>query len=184
MKYLFLTVLSFVLTTTAGCDKLPEALRADNRRGELTRELATKLLNEHFAKPSVHRLAFKRGGIENAIRDGIVERGSYWSYHFTAKGREMVSSFVRPEGNALKGNSEMKEVRPIEIELNAPIAQRIRQVTGIAASRMPGITEVEFETDYFLAPAMQKLSTYVYSGETSSKAFRKYDDGWRVVDTK
>jgi len=174
---LMLVALAMLFT---GCNKTPEQSLQDKRQGELTRELATTLLNEYLAQPSVDRLIFTNAGVQRAIQDGIVENKGGSSHMFdicfTHKGLFLVSNIVEPRDEYLADTNDQ-----FQIPLSRPLSERVREVTGIAASGMPGISSVEYITDYIFPADIQSLAQYFYSGRKAQSAFRKYDDGWRVV---
>jgi hypothetical protein len=152
--------------------------RAD---GELTREMAAELLNKHLAQPSISQLAFQKGGLERAARDGIVEQqgGFPPSYRFTRRGLQMFGDLVATSQNRI-------QLAPLGMEdpkfsLAKPIGERIDEVSGVAAGPLAGMCSVEATTSYLLPESARGVTQYIYSGRKATFVLRRYDDGWRVA---
>jgi hypothetical protein len=179
MKYtpmLLVAALSF-----AACSKQPHTGQASKPlaakpTGELTRELAAQLLNQHIATPHVWCISFKEGGLENAIRDGVVlpERDAINNYHFSDKGFALAGGFIKKTTPIRKG-------KDIFIQ-KTPIGERILEVTGISLPSVSNTCEAEYTTDYLFPKEAEALRKYLYTGQRAKASFRKYDDGWRVAE--
>lgn len=159
--------------------ELAVTIRKNWRTGDLTRELAADILNEHLAKPSVSQLTFNNGGIDRAKQDGVIEEqgGFPPSFRFTDKGLKMVGTII---------GQNYIELAPFGMKapkfaLKSGMGQRVSEVSGIAEGPTPNIKSVEYVTDYIFPSEMQPITRYIFSGSKEQSAFQKYDDGWRVA---
>jgi len=142
--------------------------------GELTRELAAKLLNESLASPHISELGFLPNGVAKAHQDGILT-GQYGLHIFTPKGIELFHGLV----NETYRLNDFDHPERLAFQLLFPIGERVTQVTGIAQSPMPNIFEATYTTAYLLPTGAEGMLNYVYSGQNTKGYFQKYDDGWR-----
>lgn len=163
--------LTLIACLLAGCDK---------RKGELTRPLAAELINEQLA--SVSELSFNSDsdGAGRALRDGIIQEDQYGMQgdRFTEKGFKMVSSVIAQ--NHIYHPAWVSA----NFRLKSPIAERVRDITGISAIPGTGVSSVEYVTDYLIPTELQPMAQYLYTGSKAKATFRKYDDGWRVESNR
>jgi hypothetical protein len=159
----------------------PSKLTEAERKGELTRELAARILNEYLAKPSVAEIGFREGGLDSAVTDGLVKKNSWKPgqfpgprYAFTDKGLKAASGVTLKCGNF----GGLSDDTPPALLLKDPIGETVDKVTGITVED-PKPT-VEFTTSYTIPAEMMPFRKYVFTGAKRAVVFRKYDDGWRV----
>ena len=148
--------------------------------GELNREFAAALLNKHLATPHVSELAFNKGGLDKAKRDGIVtEAGGFPpGFRFTEKGIAMAHGLVNAQTRVKLAPFGMEDPK---FPLSSQVAEHVAEVTGIALAPVPNICEAEYVTQYLLPAGAAPLTQYIYSGQRTKSTFQKYDDGWRVA---
>jgi len=160
----------------SSCAKTPEQQAQDARKGELTRELATTLLNEYLAKPHAD-IMMTKSGFALAAQDGLLVNQSGFggtSYGFTNEWNTQVAPVIdaaRQHWVDIKSNGDMV------LCLREPLAESVTKITGITEGTEP---VVEFETAYVFPANVQFLARYCYSGRNTKALFQKYDDGWRV----
>ena len=156
-----------------------QASPQDKRKGELTRQLATELLNDFLVKPSISQLEFQDDGLTRAQQQGLVsEQGGFPpSYRFTDKGIAMVKDVIRQNRIELAPFGAQSP----KFTLANPLAERVSEVTGIASTPF-GVTSVEYTTRYIVPIEMEPLFDYIFTGRKAQAGFRMYDDGWRVVE--
>jgi hypothetical protein len=147
-------------------------------KAELTRELASDLLNQHLAEPNLTMVQFNAGGVQMTEHDGIIQRFgppalSQWT--FTAKGLQMFGTHIGQDTRAasIDGSSNPS------FRLKVGLAQRVTEVTGIADGPTPNLKEVQYNAAYIFPSEIPALSTYIYGGRNGARTvFQKYDDGW------
>ncbi len=172
MKSTFLLTLIIPMLAITGCNK---------RKGELTRELAAELLNEHLAAHPVLWCRFKDGYFDPAIRDGVIER--VWvgeGYRFTYKGIKMVGAVIAENHMEIEFSPPLG-MKPLKFWLKKDFGERVQKVTGIKEGQSPGTKEVEYETEHPFPPEMQSMKHYITNGQIMKSVFQKYDDGWRIT---
>ncbi len=96
-------------------------------------------------------------------------------YSLTPEGLKAVHSITKPD-YPFSGSQEPAFV------LKSPINEKLVEVTGITAGPVPGVMLVEYNTNYVLTPELEVIRPYIFTGRKGQAAFRKYDDGWRVVE--
>lgn len=145
----------------SGCDK---------RKGDLTRELAKEILNQHLANQKIVRLEFREGGRNRAESDGVIERIDYGPiFRFTSKSLNIAGSYF-------DRNSKFFTI----ITLSDPINASVKEITGITDDAQPNAKIVEYTMRYNFPSQLQFLQPYVFTGEETKIILQKYDDGWRV----
>lgn len=147
--------------------------------GELTRDLAAKLINAYPA--SVERFAFREDGVKAALRNGvIIEKGGFGSYptfFFSPGALTSIGAYIQE--NYIAPRSE-KEKTP-GVRLKTPVTVKVREVTGIALGSDPNVRIAEYTASYLWPEPMTVMVMYGYGSENAKATFRRYDDGWRVV---
>ena len=148
--------------------------------GELTRELATALLNKHLAEPHISQIAFKQGGLEKAKQDGLLsETGGFPpGFRFTDKGIAMAHGLANANSRVELAPFGMEQPK---FNLASPVGERVTEITGIALAPVPNICEADYTTDYLIPDAAQAMYPYIFAGQRAKATFQKYDDGWRVA---
>jgi hypothetical protein len=189
MKHLTIPIIFIAASALLmpACDKAPTTSQPDDSvkalETELSRELATALLNKHLAEPHISKIAFKEGGLDKAKQDGLLsEQKSFpgWArvFRFTDKGIAMAHGLANANSEVGLGGPE--GVEPM-ITLISPVGERVAELTGIALSSDPNIRVAEYVTHYLIPDAAQTMYPYIYSGEKAKATFQKFDDGWRVA---
>jgi hypothetical protein len=158
-----------------------------DKRGELSRELATVLLNQYLSKPHVTRVGFAPGCFEKAMAEGLIQRQNkptdFAPYMFTDKGLVLARGLVADDHDiSSAGNYEFGTAATPFFSLASPISERVSVVSGITTAPMSSnMLIVEYTTEYIF-PNGVSLTSYLYSGAKQNTMFQKYDDGWRISD--
>lgn len=170
IKATLLFTLIISILASSGC--------GDKRKGELTRELATEILNQHLAAQSLSELEFSDGGIERAEQDGIIQKQDGYppNYCFTNMGLKMVDTVIRQNYILGKWVNEVPR-----FGINPGISEQVSEVNGIAEGPTPNIKVVEYVTNFQFPPKMKPMTRYIFSGRKKTSVFQKYDDGWRFA---
>lgn len=154
---------------------------AQKKAGELTRDLATSLLNEYLAKSPVTKIQFVNDedarpvGYQKASTDGLIDQHDPPS--FTAKGIALGGSVFLREIHTINGRGNWFH---FEVLLSKGVKEKVSEVTGIAPGQNPNFCDVEFVTAYSIPENAKGMLKYIYSGQKSKWNFRRYDDGWRI----
>ncbi|MEI8196426.1 MAG: hypothetical protein WCI73_10995, partial [Phycisphaerae bacterium] len=142
----------------SGCDK-PGG--TNSRKGEMTRELATSLLNEYFAAHPVSEIQFSQDGWLLAKREGVAVFVNFVGYKFTEKGLAMVPTGI---ANANKIHTDAGDFNAW-FQVNPPIIETLREVTGVNLGGP--YPEAEFSTKYALPPEMLAMNRYIINGRNT-----------------
>jgi hypothetical protein len=140
----------------------------ETRSKELSRASATVLINKNakFATTdkiyNVNESAFAR-----AQSDGMWERGGGW-WEPTRKGAKYFSA-----------------VSLVATTLSRPLKRQVTEVTGITDGPEPGEKVADFT--WHFTNLTEEIALYTGAKEDNHRGeatFRRYDDGWRVVDVQ
>ena len=165
-------------------------LSSCQKNGELTRELATPLLNDYLAKLPTQKIQFNgedgRDGLRSAELDGIIITTSY-PHHFTATGLALGGGFFS-KNIAIKESvveyGRFVSLTKYFVSLTKPTEERVAEVTGIGLGQNPNSCDVEFVTKYSIPESARGMLKYIESGRKLKCTLRRYDDGWRVEESE
>lgn len=155
-----------------------------NKKGELTRPLATQILwdfynkMEHkpdttsftyndYAKGYIYTVSYSEDQLKQLITKGLVKKVGQYSFDFTDAAAPYVTAGKQPNEKVVKlGNSQVKNIT----------------VTGIAMQGdTKAIVNVDIEGERTFTPFGEVLSTNNEPDKQSGQfPFSLYDDGWRV----
>ena len=179
-----LTMLILPILALTGCEKKAATeVTLEKRTGELTRRLATELLNKELTGISIPSLEFKQGGFGRAVHDGLLKPHNVMTYEppFTDKGKIVMGPFFLEKLEAASGISSGVNIDSAYLKKNLVGQERVTDVTGIKESNKPGAKEVEYAYEVSLHPSMDAIKSYFQTAGKRKALFEKYDDGWRVV---
>jgi len=178
---IIITIISAALFFT-GCNKAQQQTHQEEPKGELTRELAAKLLNTFLAQPSISTIEFSDSGFQKAEQDMLITNISpFWS-KITDKGMPVFGSLLPEDDSASAIPSRNFDSGSHVLRLKSKLAEKVTSIDGIADAEN-GRKLVEFTTDYlFPANTPSEITQYVYSGRKAKAVFVLYDDGWRIIE--
>lgn len=156
--------------------------------GDLGRGQAETLLTEQYGRTTQHveidlaalQDACNRFGSprENQLSfSQMMDTMKSRSTHDVSNCGDEILAAIEPE---IDISGSMFDTRTAWAKLRAPVAQKIT-VTGITTPSANGEERtVEFVTTFDGIPTVVKL--FAYKGTRNATTFRRYDDGWRMVD--
>lgn len=182
-----LTLLSAAVCLALSACKPNGAANTPNsdKSDALTRPLAQSLLKTYFSLNSspLNRIQFIPEKLKAGVQAGVLEKQA--NSGFIASNDYVVSSKVMERCKTILADSSIRQdsvTGEFNIPLKSAMPQDVDEVTGIALSSDPNAATIEFTTAYLLPQELAELRPYLYTGHKAKATFRKFDDGWRVID--
>ena len=176
-------MLVMALLITTGCKSNDSSRGKENssvpleeaRKGELTKDLAVKILNQCFSEEYITSLNFSDGGFDRAVRDQIIQ-GQNGEYRFTDSGIALVGN-----GNKIVVPHFSQETP--YIALKRYIGLQVSTVNSIEDGSTPKRKSVDYVVSYVFPQQMRPITKYVFEGARWRSSFVKDSDGWSVSTT-
>jgi len=161
----------FAAVMLLGCGQQTNAAETadvDATAKELSRPLAMALLNREAKFATTDKIYNINGpAFARAQSDGVWEKGGGWWQPTTAGAKYFVA------------------VSLAATTLRHPLHREVTKVTGITDGPQPGVKVAEFTWHFTDLTEPIAAYTGARTDEHAGQAtFRRYDDGWRVVDVQ
>ena len=150
------------------------------RAGELTRELASEILQDELTAKTVKYVEFRKGAGKLAVGDGwIVTSGRSVTGPLAGFSDKFKKAY--PYENSIYIENGDNFLGSPKVGFADGIKETVAEITGIAEGANINEKTVEFTSRYrFPTSSLGFTEKYLYAGTNYSIKFRKYDDGWRA----